>query len=250
MIVELISLRDLLSLWIASPAAPDFLIQSFWRSRFKPGMEFGHLFEFQRLWNSPYVHWYTLFWKVQKLSTCPPGSAIRNRRRILAVADRMVELGLKYVNQSLEGTDKAFVNPILLETNGVLSCKTHMTLPPPSEIKELHISTIELGSRRYISGIRINGRTDGLGFYHECSGEIFRIDTASHGSVREILCYMDNMGIRGLYLVTDRGRKVGRIHESAAGDQLSRGMLPMGKQLIAHIDVRHISRSFSMVSCN
>lgn len=242
LILEHLSMRDLLSLWIASPLVPDYLPQAFWRSRFQHGMELGFFFEFRELWDTTYVHWYTLYWKAKEItSSIHRMPAIRNRRRILAMVDHTVRLTLKYVNKPAEGAPsrRPPVDPILFEANGVSSCRAEMALPPTSEIKELHISTIHFGIRRYITGLRINDSIDGLGFYHPGSCETFRIDTASHGSVQEILCYVDLIGIRGLYLVTDKGQKIGRFNEPASRDLVSLGVLPIGKQLIAHLDVRY-----------
>ncbi|PGH28730.1 hypothetical protein GX50_08534 [[Emmonsia] crescens] len=137
-------------------------------------MEFGHLFEFQQLWNGLDIQWYTLFWKVREISdSSDAGLPIRNRCRILPVVDHMVKLSIKYADKSIEGIKQDSIHPILLETDRFSAHQEKLTLPPSWEIKSLHISSIQIGSRQYISGLRINDSTSGLGYHHEDSCEIF-----------------------------------------------------------------------------
>jgi hypothetical protein len=241
-IAERLSTQDLFSFWIASPTVPDYLPQRFWRSRFDRGMEFGHLFEFHDLWHNSDVHWYSVFWKVRELSSSSDcGPAIRNRRRILPVVEHTIELSLKYVDRPVEGTPDSGDDSqpqILLETDGYVAHQVRLPLPPGDQMKTLQISTIRLGGRQYISGLRLNDSDSGLGYYHSCSSKTFRIDTSLNGPVREIVCLMDYTGIRGLSVVTDRGWTAGVAPEAPCLiGQLSHGVLPLGTYFTAHFDV-------------
>lgn len=162
MIAEKLSIQDLLNFWIASPNVPDYFPQKFWRSRFEHGMEFGHVFEFTELWHNPNAHWYTLFLKARELeSLSEDGPALRSRRRILPVVDLMVELTSNYIDRPVEGQNEQPLHPILLETDGFSAHQMQLTLP--LQITSLRISFVQLGSRRYISGLRLNNDTSGLG---------------------------------------------------------------------------------------
>ncbi|EEP79439.1 predicted protein [Uncinocarpus reesii 1704] len=195
LVMEQLSVRDILNFWIASPSVPDFFPQRFWRSRFELGMEFGHLFEFRDLWHNQDVHWYTLFWKARDLLSSPEvGTPIRNRRRILPVADRTIELASKYVDCPVEGDEGEPLDPILLETDGFSAHRMRLSLPSPDQIKALHISTVQVGCQQYISGLRLNDSRTGLGYYHGSTSKSFQIDTSLRGPVREIICFTDYMG--------------------------------------------------------
>lgn len=80
MIVEQLPTRDILRLWLASPAIPDTFPQRFWRSRFDIGMEFDYVFEAWPLCNVTDVDWYTVFWELKSLSCPGVRSQLRNRR--------------------------------------------------------------------------------------------------------------------------------------------------------------------------
>ncbi|KAK2814103.1 hypothetical protein FQN50_000507 [Emmonsiellopsis sp. PD_5] len=244
MILEQLPLRDILSFWIAFPNVPDFFPQEFWKSRFEHRMEFGHLFEFRELWNSPDVHWYTLFWKAKDLlSSSEVSPAIVNRRRIFPVIDDMIGLVLKYVDCPLEGDprDGDPVDPILLETDGLPAHEMQLSLPPPDGIEALHIATVHLGGRQYLSGLRLNDNTSGLGYYHGSSNKTLQIDTSLKGQVKEIICFMDHLGVRGLGVATNRGWRSDVFPEPCSGSGLSQGVLPIGKLWVAHFDATKIT---------
>jgi hypothetical protein len=141
---------------------------------------------------------------------------------------------------SWEGTPDSGADsqrPILLEADGYVAHQMSLPLPPGDQIKTLQIYMIRFGSRQYVSGFRLNDNGSGLGYYHSCSSKTFRIDTSLNGSVREIACLMDYIGIRGLSIVTDRGWTAGVSPAPCPIGQLSHGVLPLGKYLTAHFDV-------------
>jgi hypothetical protein len=237
MVFEQLTISDLLSLWLASSKVPDYFPPRFWRSRFKYGMEFGHLFEAKALWHMPNVDWYALFWKVRDLLSSSAGFHIRNRRRALFVIDRVVDLVSLYTNRSLEGTEGHPANAILLETDGLSAHQRLITLPQLAQIEAIHISTVQLNGRWYISGLRVNDGASGLGYYHECTSTTLNVDVAIHGCVCQIGCYMDRYGVRGLYLITESGWTTGISLEAEAAKSLSQGVLPIGEELNGHFDV-------------
>ncbi|KAK2799739.1 hypothetical protein FQN51_006665 [Onygenales sp. PD_10] len=238
MIIEHIPTASLLDFWIAFPGAPDYMPQRFWRSRFSYGMDFGHLFEFEQIWNANNIHWYTLFWKAREIANSPTsGPPIRNRRRILPIVDQLVKLAIKYENKEVEGIDRNTEHPILLQTDGLSAHKANLPLPPSWEIRTLDLSTVRIGSRQYICGLRINESISGLGYHHHDTSERFEINIGSDGFVQEFLIHMDRFGMRGLQLITSHGCKYGRILETSSSDELSLTVLPVGKQLIGHFDV-------------
>ncbi|KAK2808280.1 hypothetical protein FQN50_004839 [Emmonsiellopsis sp. PD_5] len=240
MIIEYIPTASLLDFWIAFPGAPDYMPQRFWRSRFGYGMDFGHLFEFEQIWNANNIPWYTLFWKAREMTNShTSGPPIRNRRRILPIVDQLVKLAIRYENKEVEGIEQNAEHPVLLQTDGFSLHKANLSLPPSWEIRTLHLSTVWIGSRQYICGLRIN--ESGLGYHHHDTSERFEINMTSDGFVQEFLIHMDRFGLRGLQLITSNGSKYGIMFETSSSDELSMTVLPVGKQLIGHFDATKIT---------
>lgn len=237
MIFEHLAIRDLLSLWMASPTIPDRFPQRFWRSRFQPNTELGYLFGAVKLWSIPKVDWYALFWGVREQSSPGVQSQIRNRRRIISIIDQNSELVSKYGDRLPEGRDDHIENPTLLETDGVYLHQKSLAVPAPADVESLHVSIVYLNGRDYVSGLRINDVQHELGYYHPETSQTFQLVSA-HGRAREILLYMDRVCIRGIALVTDDGWSTGMTPSPETRLQLSEGVLPLGEHLVGQFDVR------------
>lgn len=184
MIVEQLTIRDLFNLWITSPTMPVALPQRFWRSRFKPGMDRGYIIEAWPLRHVPDVDWYTLFWESKELLSSGVRFHINNRRRILPAIDRIAELAFLYQDALPMGDDSNLVDPILLESDGLILHRKSLTLPPPDKLKSVHISTIYLGSIQYLCGLRVNDDADGLGYCHFGTSHTCRSALPTDRSVR------------------------------------------------------------------
>lgn len=152
------------------------------------------------------------------------------------MVDHTIGLASKYIDCPVEGDKGDPLDPILLETDGFSAHQMRLSLPPPDQIKALHISTVQLGSRQYISGLRLNDSPSGLGYYHRLS-KTLRIDTSLNGPIQVIICFMDHMGLRGLRVVTNCGWKANVFPKLCSERGLSQGVLPIGKLLVAHLDV-------------
>lgn len=238
MIVERLSVQDVLNFWIAFPNVPDHFPQNFWRSRFARGMEFGHIFEIRDLWDTPNIHWYAIFWRMKDFaSSSDVGPSIRNRRRILSVVDQMIDVVLEYVGLPLEGDKEGSLHPIVLETDGFVAHQKQLALPSPAQIKTLHVSTTQLSGRQYVCGLRINDSQKGLGYFSGHLCETFQVAPSQNGYVQKLGCYMDCMGVRGIYVTTESGWTTGIIPESHSMGRLSQGVLPLGQKLIGYFDV-------------
>lgn len=236
----------LFNFWIAYAGVPDYFPWEFWRSRFDHDMELGHLFEVRDLYDIKGIHWYTIFRKVKAISYPDDTRPMHNRRRILTVADQLIALVKKYVGRPVKGTAVTAVNPILFDSEGYAAYQVQLELPPPEKIRTFHVSTIQLGLQRYVTGIRINEEASGLGYCHIYPSETLQVDVAANDFVQMIGWYMDSMGVCGLYLVTEHGRKLDMELEPNSVGKLSHGQLPMGERLIGHFDVRAVF-SFSFV---
>ncbi|KAL2217795.1 hypothetical protein M432DRAFT_400266 [Thermoascus aurantiacus ATCC 26904] len=108
-----------------------------------------------------------------------------------------------YADRQFDGATDDSVNPTLLVTDGVSANRRLTTLPASDKIEALHISTVRLDDRQYISGLRVNDSADRLGYYHEYTTHTFRVDIARHGRIREIGFHVDKLGVRGLYPDTE-----------------------------------------------
>lgn len=249
-ILENLPTPDVFSLWLASSIVPDQLPPSFWKSRFAKGMDFGHLFEAMDLWDTPHIDWYDLFFKVKGLLSTPANFHIRNRRRTLLMIDAVAKLMSKYVERPVEGIDYSDIDPVLLETDGIYIHKKLVTMPRPAEISTICISTLQSKDKEYVTGVRVN-HDNGcvLGYFHEPESLSFSVDPSSD-TLSEIGCYMDKGGVRGLYFTTETGRRFGMHMEPEVDALLSCGILPLGKHLIGHFDVKitipfvHLSNLF------
>lgn len=240
-VVEHLPTRDLLNFWLACPAVPDVFPQRFWRSRFKPGMDLGYMFEVWPLWCEPSVDWYAVYWELRKLSIRPPSSGIqcqlRNRHRIVRIIDRIAELVTTYESAMQMGEEEDdLTNPTLLETNGRVLHRKSMRLPGPGEFETIHISTVRVNEREYVSGLTLNSDSYGLGYRHPSTSRTFPI-AASHGCVREVRCYMNDSGVLGMSFVTESGYSTGITPKINEAEMISQGVLPLGQRLVGHFDV-------------
>lgn len=237
-ILEYLPTPDVFSLWLASSVVPDYLPPSFWKSRFAKGMDFGHLFEVIDLWDTPDIDWYALYLKARGLLSTPAGPHIRNRRRVLLMIDAIAKLMSKYIHLPVNGVDYHDIHSVLLETDGVCFHKKLISMPRPTEIYTICISTVQASNKKYVTGLQVNHKGCALGYFHESSSVSFSVDPSSD-ALCEIGCYMDKGGIRGLYFTTVTGRRLGMLLEPDVDASLSCGVLPLGQNLIGHFDVKY-----------
>ena len=244
-IVKYLRLSDLLNFWLAYRRVPDIPPTDFWRSRFDQGMEldyFGN--EVAELYPLKNIPWYTIFWKARNVNYRGDPSPIRNRRRILALADELIGLVKRYADRPVEGTPAAPINSVSFHSHGYVAYELQVELPPVDEIRSVHVSSIIMGGCRYVSGIRINDATSGIGYCHQVPSETLHVDVDANDVVKNIGWYMDSSGILAIYLVTEQGNTPCVDIEHIPAGNVSHGRLPMGERLIGHFDVRTPFLSF------
>ncbi|KAI9759595.1 MAG: hypothetical protein M1840_003246 [Geoglossum simile] len=260
MVFEYLHVRDMRNLWFATRCVPDSLPQSFWKSRFTPELDLGFVYETDEKWSVSGLDWRTIYAKVKALLSAPRArSRIRNRRRILGILEKVVGLLPLYAEKEPEGD---FVEPQrldLLSPGPRIGAQASMLSSDgfqmhwrrfgwPDKIEALTVSRISLGSKKYISGFRVSPLPVGMGYFHDSLSTEINLPQGTHDRIRYIGFHLDQLGIRGIYLVTDDNRTIGIIDVPDRTGLSSQGVLPARGDLIGTFDALRLTSVGSSTS--
>lgn len=150
------------------------LADTFWRSRFEPGREFGHIFEAQDYFRCRNGQWKTIYHKIKSVKRTP---ALVNRERIWTLAE--VLSGLLRTKLDLSqcfGTPlRSYFEPAAQQLEEDGSCQKASrclrafnkdfdtgsrtlfarAIAVPQETSSIFVSTVELLGKTYICGLRL-----------------------------------------------------------------------------------------------
>ncbi|KAI1370475.1 hypothetical protein F4677DRAFT_465185 [Hypoxylon crocopeplum] len=218
--------RDVANLRLASPScAGTHLAEPFWQSRFQGG-EFEHVFEANNLYEA-FGSWRALYHHIRVL-TRQRLPCLGNRRRVWRLACHLrslIELRLSY--NACEGAPSHTLNHSRHDSIGWLTAgavprspesefwRTSKVLEErmitlPTTPREAMVSSVQIGHKTYISGIRFaygDNQSISLGY---CSLGKETVITL-HKSLAGFYLAFDSKGIRGLRLAPQVGTLSGWV---------------------------------------
>ncbi|KAK4041105.1 hypothetical protein C8A01DRAFT_15078, partial [Parachaetomium inaequale] len=214
LILEYLSIPDTLALRLASREFTALgLSNAFWRSRFLPGRERSWVFEARPYLSSLPGQWRTIFDSVIHLGDPP---SVINRRRIWNLASSLHDLIRKVGSTSCDGDA---VNSLQDPGVGWITASrfpctewSHRSIPIPEAVTAVFVSTVQIYSRQYVSGIRIqhssaDGTMNSTPLGHRHPETETRLLSCEQGQLRiaGLQLALDSQGVRGLSIITASG---------------------------------------------
>ncbi len=215
MILENLTLPDTYALRQASRSFSSLgFHDQFWKSRFFPGRDFGHILEARPYFLSAPGKWGALCrvakpfvdyqaWADSRARIMGLASSLRNLVR--AAGDSHCAGGLP---DSVFGPETRWIT-----AGGTRETNTSLyerSLQLPAQVTAVVVFTVEIHGRRYVSGIRIpsKGGSSGsftLGYQHSDNRVLLLDCKRKPLGVSGFCLAIDNFGIRGLSMITDTG---------------------------------------------
>lgn len=226
-IMENLTLSDVLALRQVSRVFAELGFHDlFWKSRFYPGGELGHMAEVRQFVSLFPGHW-RLVWVLADFFADSP--CFQNRARIMALASSLRNLVLKAGSAECAGSD---ISAAPEEPEVTWQCASRWRpepylhqryLPDPSKITAVFASAVDVCGRRCVAGIRFQqndekGGSQSLTFgYRHPADEVLLLNNELHPfGIAGFCLAVTNHTIRGLAVITDTGTVSGWVgdHEN------------------------------------